>query len=68
MQLETKGRSMALVDLASREALDHDRGPVCLDEIAGRQQLSQAYLEQLFGKLQRAGLVALARGPGGGSL
>ena len=35
-------------------------------EIAERQDISQEYLEQLFGKLRRAGLVASARGPGGG--
>ncbi len=40
--------------------------PVCLADIAGRQQLSQSYLEQLFGKLRRADLVYSARGPGGG--
>ncbi|HVZ08321.1 Rrf2 family transcriptional regulator [Rhodopila sp.] len=43
-----------------------DCGPVCLAEIAARQQLSLSYLEQLFSKLRRAGLVASARGPGGG--
>jgi Rrf2 family iron-sulfur cluster assembly transcriptional regulator len=41
-------------------------GPICLAEIAARQRLSQPYLEQLFAKLRRAGLVASARGPGGG--
>ncbi len=37
-----------------------------LAEIAACQCLSQCYLEQLFGKLRRAGLVASARGPAGG--
>jgi Rrf2 family transcriptional regulator, iron-sulfur cluster assembly transcription factor len=68
MQLSTRGRYavMAMVDLATRQAIGCECGPVCLAEIAARQQLSLAYLEQLFGKLRRAGLVASARGPGGG--
>jgi Rrf2 family iron-sulfur cluster assembly transcriptional regulator len=68
MQLSTKGRYavMAMADLANQQILGCDCGPICLAEIAARQQLSQAYLEQLFGKLRRAGLVASARGPGGG--
>ncbi|HWX49715.1 MAG TPA: Rrf2 family transcriptional regulator [Roseomonas sp.] len=40
--------------------------PVSLAEIAQAQLLSVAYLEQLFARLRRAGLVASARGPGGG--
>jgi Rrf2 family iron-sulfur cluster assembly transcriptional regulator len=57
---------MAMVDLATRQTLGCECGPICLAEIAARQRLSQAYLEQLFGKLRRAGLVESARGPGGG--
>ncbi len=68
MHLSTKGRYavMAMVDLATRQTIGCECGPICLAEIATRQQLSQSYLEQLFGKLRRAGLVASARGPGGG--
>ncbi|HEX3575034.1 MAG TPA: Rrf2 family transcriptional regulator [Rhodopila sp.] len=68
MQLSTRGRYavMAMVDLAARQVADPDRGLICLADIAARQQLSQSYLEQLFGKLRRAGLVGSARGPGGG--
>ncbi len=68
MQLSTRGRYavMAMVDLATRQAIGCECGPICLAEIAARQQLSLSYLEQLFGKLRRAGLVASARGPGGG--
>jgi len=68
VQLSTRGRYavMAMVDLATRQTLGCECGPICLAEIAGRQRLSQAYLEQLFGKLRRAGLVDSARGPGGG--
>ncbi len=68
MQLTTRGRYavMAMADIATREAAGCECGPVCLAEIAERQQLSLSYLEQLFGKLRRAGLVSSARGPGGG--
>ena len=68
MQLSTRGRYavMAMVDLATRQAIGCECGPICLAEIAERQQLSLAYLEQLFGKLRREGLVTSARGPGGG--
>jgi Rrf2 family transcriptional regulator, iron-sulfur cluster assembly transcription factor len=68
MQLSTRARYavMAMVDLATCQAIGCECGPICLAEIAARQQLSLAYLEQLFGKLRRAGLVASARGPGGG--
>jgi Rrf2 family iron-sulfur cluster assembly transcriptional regulator len=68
MQLSTRGRYavMAMVDLASRQTMGCECGPVCLAEIAASQQLSLSYLEQLFAKLRRSGLVASARGPGGG--
>jgi Rrf2 family iron-sulfur cluster assembly transcriptional regulator len=68
MQLSTKGRYavMAMVDLATRETADRLGTLSCLADIAARQQLSQSYLEQLFSKLRRAGLVRAARGPGGG--
>jgi Rrf2 family transcriptional regulator, iron-sulfur cluster assembly transcription factor len=64
MQLSTKGRYavMAMVDLAARSS----DSPVRLAAIAEKQQISLAYLEQLFTKLRRAGLVTSARGPGGG--
>lgn len=66
MRLSTKGRYavMAMVDLAS-----HSRGtPVALADIADRQEISLSYLEQLFGRLRRGGLVKSVRGPGGGYL
>ena len=64
MRLSTKGRYavMALVDLAG-----HSNGrPVALADISGRQEISLSYLEQLFARLRRKGLVESARGPGGG--
>ena len=68
MQLSTRGRYavMALADLAVREASEPGRQPVTLAEIAAGQSLSLSYLELLFAKLRRAGLVSSVRGPGGG--
>jgi len=66
VKLSTKGRYavMALVDLASQS----DGRPVALADIAERQEISLSYLEQLFAKLRRGGLVRSVRGPGGGYL
>ena len=66
MKLSTKGRYavMAMVDLSC-----HAQGsPVALADIAERQEISLSYLEQLFGKLRKGGLVKSVRGPGGGYL
>jgi Rrf2 family iron-sulfur cluster assembly transcriptional regulator len=53
---------MAMADLAH-----HSKGrPVALAEVAERQEISLSYLEQLFGRLRRGGLVNSVRGPGGG--
>ena len=64
MKLSTKGRYavMAMVDIGQ----NGEGRPVSLAEISQRQEISQEYLEQLFAKLRKAGLVASARGPGGG--
>ncbi len=64
MKLSAKGRYavMALADLASIK----EQGPVTLAEIAERQDISISYLEQLFAKLRRSGVVKGVRGPGGG--
>jgi Rrf2 family iron-sulfur cluster assembly transcriptional regulator len=64
MKLSTKGRYavMAMVDIAA-----YGRGrPTSLAQVAARQDISLSYLEQLFAKLRRSGLVRSARGPGGG--
>lgn len=65
MRLSTKGRYavMAMADLAGNEA---GQKPVALADIAQRQDISLSYLEQLFAKLRRGGLVSSVRGPGGG--
>src|SRR4029077_7647918 len=64
VKLGTRGRYavMAMVDLARHSSGD----PVSLTAIAERQEISLSYLEQLFAKLRRSGLVSSVRGPGGG--
>ncbi len=64
MRLTTKGRFAvtAMIDVA----LHGSDGPVTLAAVSGRQKISLSYLEQLFGKLRRSGLVESVRGPGGG--
>ncbi|HPQ95472.1 MAG: Fe-S cluster assembly transcriptional regulator IscR [Thiothrix sp.] len=64
MRLTTKGRYAvtAMLDLAIHDG----KQPVSLAEISARQEISLSYLEQLFARLRRAGLVSSIRGPGGG--
>ena len=64
MRLTTKGRYAvtAMLDLA----LNAREAPVSLADISERQGISLSYLEQLFAKLRRNGLVSSVRGPGGG--
>lgn len=64
MKLTTKGRYAvtAVMDLA----LHYSDGPISLASISKRQHISLSYLEQLFGKLRKKGLVSSVRGPGGG--
>jgi Rrf2 family iron-sulfur cluster assembly transcriptional regulator len=64
MQLSTKGRYavMAMTELAG----EPPERAVTLSAIAERQQISRPYLEQLFARLRRQGLVRSVRGPGGG--
>ena len=66
MKLSTKGRYAvtALADIA----LNGEARPVTLADISRRQDISLAYLEQLFVRLRRAGIVESVRGPGGGYL
>ena len=64
MRLTTKGRYAvtAVLDLAFHEG----NGPVSLAAISERQHISLSYLEQLFARLRRNGVVKSTRGPGGG--
>lgn len=64
MKLTSKGRYAvtAMLDVA----LHADSGPVSLADISERQEISLSYLEQLFARLRKNGLVQSVRGPGGG--
>lgn len=64
MRLTTKGRYAvtAMLDLAFHS----QENPVTLTDIATRQTISLSYLEQLFARLRKAGMVTGVRGPGGG--
>lgn len=66
MRLTSRGRYAvtAMLDLALHSA--DDGAPVALADVARRQGISLAYLEQLFARLRRAGMVDSVRGPGGG--
>jgi Rrf2 family iron-sulfur cluster assembly transcriptional regulator len=68
MKLSTKGRyaMVALADLALADAKSGTDELMSLAAISKRQDISLPYLEQLFVKLRRAGLVEAVRGPGGG--
>ena len=64
MRLTTKGRYAvtAMLDLALHDGPQ----PVTLQDIAVNQEISLSYLEQLFARLRKSGLVQGTRGPGGG--
>ena len=64
MKLTTKGRYAvsAMLDLAKHS----HGGPVSLNDISKREDISLSYLEQIFTKLRKADLVKSVRGPGGG--
>ena len=66
MKLTSKGRYAvtAMLDVT----IHADHGPVSLADISERQAISLSYLEQLFSKLRKHGLVQSIRGPGGGYL
>lgn len=76
MKLTTKGRFAvtAMLDIAMNEPknstsntnLNVESEPVTLADISERQNISLSYLEQLFSRLRRNGLVSSVRGPGGG--
>jgi Rrf2 family transcriptional regulator, iron-sulfur cluster assembly transcription factor len=64
MRLNTQSRFAvtAMIDIALRD----NAGPISLAEIGARHHISLSYLEHLFSKLRRCGLVESTRGPGGG--
>jgi Rrf2 family iron-sulfur cluster assembly transcriptional regulator len=71
MMLTTKARYavMAIVDMAAQGVfLEEVQKATALSDIANRQDITVAYLEQIFCKLKSAGIVRSQRGPGGGYL
>lgn len=74
MRLTTKGRFAvtAMLDIALQSAVSEKNvqektvKPITLADISERQDISLSYLEQLFSRLRRSGLVESVRGPGGG--
>jgi Rrf2 family transcriptional regulator, iron-sulfur cluster assembly transcription factor len=64
MRLNTRSRFAvtAMIDIALRD----NAGPISLADIGARHHVSLSYLEHLFSKLRRCGLVESTRGPGGG--
>ncbi len=65
MRITTKGRYALKAVLALAETSDHGK-PVSIKNIADREEISAEFLEQIFFKLRRAGLIGSVRGPGGG--
>jgi len=65
MRLSTKGEYAlrAMLDIAKYEK---ESGVTKVEDIANRQNISISYLEQIFRKLKRAGLITAFKGPGGG--
>lgn len=68
MQLTTKARYAvtAMVDIAILSNECNNSKPIKLAQIAERQNIALNYLEQIFAKLKKAGLVSAVKGPGGG--
>jgi len=64
MKLSTKGKYgvRALFEIAKH----YGKGPLSIKEIAGRQQISLSYLEQILHRLGKAGIIESVRGPHGG--
>ena len=64
MKVSTKGRYALrlMLDLA----VNDQKEPIRLKEVAERQQISEKYLEQIISVLQKCGYVRSLRGPGGG--
>lgn len=65
MRITTKGR-YALRASLSMARLGKDGGPVSIRQLSEKENLSPVFLEQIFFKLRKAGVVSSVRGPGGG--
>ena len=66
MRLTTKGRYgvRAVLNLAATYA----NRPISIKKIAGEEGISPEFLEQIFFKLKKSGIISSVRGPGGGFL
>ena len=64
MRITTKGRYglRAVINLA----MAHHNRPISISSIASEENVSSEFLEQIFFRLKKAGLIRSVRGPGGG--
>jgi Rrf2 family iron-sulfur cluster assembly transcriptional regulator len=65
MRITTRGRYALRASLALA-ILGKDGAPVSINSLSEKEGISSVFLEQIFFKLRKAGLVASVRGPGGG--
>lgn len=64
MRVTTKGRYglRAVLKLAQQE----ERKPISISTIAAEEEISPEFLEQIFYKMKKSGIIKSTRGPGGG--
>lgn len=65
MRITTRGRYALRASLALA-TMEKDGGPVSINTLSEQESISSVFLEQIFFKLRKAGLVSSTRGPGGG--
>ncbi|MDR0512638.1 MAG: Rrf2 family transcriptional regulator [Treponema sp.] len=65
MRVSTKGR-YALRACLALASIGEDGAPVSISTLAEKEDISSVFLEQIFFRLRKAGIVASTRGPGGG--
>lgn len=65
MRITTRGRYALRATLALAR-LSMDGSPISISKLSEKEQISSVFLEQIFFKLRKAGLVESIRGPGGG--
>jgi len=65
MRITTRGRYALRASLALAK-MEKDKGPVSINRLSEEENISSVFLEQIFFKLRKSGLVSSVRGPGGG--
>jgi Rrf2 family iron-sulfur cluster assembly transcriptional regulator len=65
MRITTKGRYALRASVALAK-IGKDGAPVSINSLSELEHISSVFLEQIFFKLRRAGIVSSVRGPGGG--